>query len=69
MFDFRKYTKLRLMFILSLQDHLQNLNLEMTPIDNAEPHYPHDIIGGNHLCDGCRKLIVPIVCHKLVSIL
>ena len=50
-------------------DLLQNLNLEIALIDNAEPHYPHDNFGGNHLCDGCRKLIVPNVCHRLVSIL
>ena len=49
MFDFQKSTKLRLMLILSLQDPLQNLNLEIAPIDNVEPHCPHDNIGGNHL--------------------
>ena len=66
MFDFPKCTKLRLMLILSLQDLLQNLNLEVNPIDNVEPHCPHDNIGGNHWCNECR--IVPIVCHMLDSI-
>ena len=68
MFDLQKCTKLRLMLIFSLQDPLQNLNLEITPIDNVEPQCPHDNTGGNHLCNECGKLIVPIVCHKLVSI-
>ena len=69
MFDFRKCTKLRLILILSLQDLLHNLNLVTTLIDNVEPHCPHHNIGGNHLCDECRKLIVPIVCRRLVSML
>ena len=69
MFDFQKCTKLRLMLMLSLQDLLQSLNLEKDPIDNVEPHCPHDNIGGDHLWNECRKLIVPIVCHMLESIL
>ena len=62
MFDFQKRTNLRLMLILSLQDLLQNLNLEITAC-------PHDNIGGNHSRNECMKLIVPIVCHMLESIL
>ena len=69
MFDFQKYTKLHLMLILSLQDLLQNLSLEITLIDNVAPCYSHDNIGGNHLYDECRILFVPIVSHKLGSIL
>ena len=57
------------MLILSLQDLLQNLSLEITLIDNVAPCYSHDNIGGNHLYDECRILFVPIVCHKLGSIL
>ena len=55
-------------WFLSLQDLLQNLNLEITPIDNVEPHFPHDNIGGNHLWNECRKIIVSIVCHMLETI-
>ena len=58
MFDFQKCTKLRLMWILRLQDLLQNLNLEITPIDNVDQHCPHDNIGGNHSWNECKKLIV-----------
>ena len=36
------------MLILGLQDLLQSLNLGITPIDNVEPHCPHDNIGGDH---------------------
>ena len=69
MFDFQKCTKLRLMLILSLQDSLQSLNLEITPIDNVEPHCPHDNVGGNHSWNEGRKLIMPVVCRMLESIL
>ena len=71
MFDVQKCTKLRLMLILSLQDLLQNLNLKITPIDNVMlSRIAHmTIVDGNHLCNECRKLIVPIVCHMLESIL
>ena len=51
MFDFQKCTKLRQMLNLSLQDPLH----ETTQIDNVEPHYHHDNIGGNHSCNECRR--------------
>ena len=57
MFDFRACTELHLMLILSLQDILQNLSLEMTLIDNVVPCYPHDNIGGDHLCGECKEII------------
>ena len=38
-------------------------------IDNVEPHCPHENIGGSHLWNECRRLIVPIVCHMLESVL
>ena len=63
MFDFPKWC------VLSLQDILQSLNLEIAPTDNVEPHCPHDNIGGNHSWNECRQLIVPVVCHMLESIL
>ena len=59
MFDFQRCTKLRLLWILSLHDLLQSLNLEITPIDYVEPHFPHDNVGGSHSWNECRKLIVP----------
>ena len=62
-------TELRLVLTWNLQDLLQNLHLETTPIDNVAPHCLHDDTGGNHFCNECRKLIVPIVCHMLESIL
>ena len=55
--------------ILCPQGHQQNLSLGIDTIDIAEPCYPHDNVGGSHLCDECRKLNVPIVCHMLESIL
>ena len=45
------------MLILSLQDILQNLSLEMTLIDNVVPCYPHDNIGGDHLRGECEEII------------
>ena len=69
MFDFQQCTTLRLMLILSPQDLLQCLNLEIILIDKVEPHFSHDNIGGNHLCHECKRLIVPIVCHMLESIM
>ena len=54
------------MWISSLQDLMQNRSLEINPIDNVVLDYPHDNIDGNHMNDECRKLIVPIVCHRIV---
>ena len=69
MFDFQKCTKLRLMWILSLQDLLQSLNLEIILICTVVLCFPPNNTGGNHLCNECGKFIVPIVCHMLESIL
>ena len=39
------------------------------PVDHGEQCCQHDHIVGMHLCDECRKLIVPIVCRMPESIL
>ena len=69
MFDFQWYIRFHLMLTLSPQGRLQHQNLEINPIDNAEPCFPHDNIVGDHLCVECRKSKEPSVCHKLRSIL
>ena len=63
-----KIHKIPLMFTLSPQGILQHQNLEINPINNAEPCFPHDNTVGNHLRDKCMNLILPSVYHKLLSI-
>ena len=53
----------------SLQGGQQSLSLEINPVDNAEPCYPHDHVVGIHLRDECMKSVLPIVCRKPESIL
>ena len=60
MFDFRRYTRLSLRVISSLQRRLQSLSLGMNPICNAELCCPHDNIVEIRLCDECTKLILLI---------
>ena len=55
--------------VLSPQGLQQNLSLATNLIDNVVLHFPHDNIDGSFLHDECVKLVLPIVCHKLVSIL
>ena len=54
---------------LSPQSRQQGLSLEISPIDNVVVHFQHGNIDDSLLCDECMISILPIVYHKLVSIL
>ena len=66
MFGFRRFSP---RLTSSFQGRQQSLSLGINPVDNAEPCYPHDNIVGSHLCDECKKSILPIVCRLPESIL
>ena len=57
------------MLIANLQGLHQSLSLGVDPIDNAVRCFSHGGVDGSLLCDECMKLILPIFCYKLVSIL
>ena len=69
MFDFQRYIRFLLRLILSLQDLLQKLSLEMDPFDNLELSYPRNNIVGSHLCDDWKKSNELSVCYRLQSML
>ena len=69
MFGFRRYIRLLQRLISSPQGRQQSLSLEINPVDNAEPCYPHDNIVGVHLCDEHKKWILLVVCHMPESML
>ena len=65
MFDFQKYTRL---LISSPQGRQQRLSLGADPIYNAVPCFPHDNSVGIRLCDECKKSVLLIFFHMLLSI-
>ena len=69
MFGFRKYIRFSPKLILSPQGRQQSLSLEINPVCNAEPCFPHDNIVGSHLCGECMKSNELNIGHKLLSIL
>ena len=69
MYDFEICTELPPMLISSPQGLGQNLSFELAPIDNAVLHFPRDYIDCRVLCDECKRLVLPIFSHNLVSIL
>ena len=57
------------MSIFSLQELLQNQNLETVPVCIVVLCFPHNNIAGSHLYDECMRSNAPNVCHGLLSIL
>ena len=57
------------MSIFSLQELLQNQNLETVLICIVVLGFPHNNIAGSHLYDECMRSNAPNVCHGLLSIL
>ena len=69
LFDFKKYTRVDLILILSLQGLMQNQNLETIQVCIVVLCYPHNNIACIHLCDECTRSNASIVCLKLWSTL
>ena len=73
-FDSNASSKLDQMFgipkylIVSPQGRQQNLSLEIDPMDNVVLHFPHENLDGSLSFDECLRCMLPVVCHKLVSI-
>ena len=68
MFSFRKYTRVHLMLILSLQSLLQNQSLETIQVCIVVLCFPHNNIASIQICDECTRSNAPNVGHQLLSI-
>ena len=64
----KKNARPLLMFILSLQDLLQNQSLNTIQVCIVVLCFSHNIIAGIHLYDECARSNAPSVCHKILSI-
>ena len=52
---------------MNLQGHQQNQNLEITPVDNVELCYSHDIFVDGHPCENMKSNELDVLVHLVTD--